>query len=176
MASKKSVKSKTKSRAKKPAAKRRQEPASGDHARMLPGKNTVLNFIKEIRACKSRTSTIGQEVTEATKQAKEAGVDVPAARIAERIYGKALNDAIKGRVLWENVQFYLLECTDFEKIAPAGMFDPAEVRSTKQSSKKNGRSRKQQPEQTDIENVITGSPQEQTEVSADEREPETVVH
>lgn len=107
-----------------------------DHSRLLPPKSAVVSFIRDIGDAKNRTSIIGKDVTEAAKLAKERGVNVPAARIAERIYKKAQNDAIQGRTLWEDIQFYL-ECIDFDKVAPAGMFSPDEVRSTK--PKKNGR-------------------------------------
>ena len=151
-------KSKPKSKAKpksKPKAAKAAAP-TGDNVRLLAPKAAVASFIKEIGTAKSRTSVIGQDVSEATKRAKERGVNVPAARIAERIYKKAQNDPVQGRTLYEDVQFYLLECVDFDKIAPAGMFDASETRSTK----KNGKKAKPEAEQTDIEEAIEEAPAE----------------
>lgn len=153
-------KSKPKSKAKsKPKAAKAAAP-TGDNVRLLAPKAAVASFIKEIGTAKSRTSVIGQDVSEATKRAKERGVNVPAARIAERIYKKAMNDPVQGRTLWEDVQFYLLECVDFDKIAPAGMFDASETRSTKKNGKKNGKKAKPEAEQTDIEEAIEEAPAE----------------
>jgi hypothetical protein len=107
----------------------------GDHVRQLASERMVKSFINEVIASKNRTSEIGQELSTSTKRASDAGVNVPAARIAARLFSKAKQDSLKGRVLWEDVQYYLLECTDFEKIAPAGMFAPEEAgqRSGKQA-------------------------------------------
>jgi hypothetical protein len=77
-------------------------------------------------ATKARTSAEGQRLSVATKRATEAGVNVPMVNMMRRIYGKAQRDPLKARVDWEDLQYYLLECTDFEQIAPAGMFSPAE--------------------------------------------------
>lgn len=176
--------SKSKSKAKsKPAAKAKaSKPAKaveakvfGDHARLLPPKTAVVSFIKEIGTAKSRTSVIGQDVTEATKLAKERGVNVPAARIAERIYKKAMNDPVQGRTLFEDVTYYLIKCMDFDKIAPAGMFDPAETRSTKQS-KKNGKKTKPEAEQSDIEEVLEDQPLAEAMSDAIAADSEQVVH
>ena len=67
-----------------------------------------------------------------------------------------MNDPVQGRTLYEDVQFYLLECVDFDKIAPAGMFDASETRSTK----KNGKKAKPEAEQTDIEEATEEAPAE----------------
>ena len=146
-------KSKPKPKAKKPPT-RKPTPAvePGDQVRMLAPKKVVADYIEFIRACKSRTSEVGQSITTQTKKAQEQGLNVPAARIAERIYAKAQRDSIKGRVLWEDVQYYLTECTDFDKIAPAGMFKADEVRSTKgKRKKKNGEAQMDLSQRTDIE-------------------------
>jgi hypothetical protein len=102
------------------------EDDGGKHVRQLAPERTVRAVITEIIAAKNQTSEIGQELTEATKRANELGVNIPAVRIAARVYGKAKMDAAKARVLWEDVVYYLMECTDFDQIAPAGMFTSVE--------------------------------------------------
>jgi hypothetical protein len=106
--------------------RKRKEPESGNHIRQLAPERAVKTYINELIAGKSRTSEIGQETATATKRASDQGINVPAARQAARFYSKAKMDALKGRVLWEDTTYYLLECTDFERIAPAGMFTPEE--------------------------------------------------
>jgi len=114
-----------------------QPEKTGDSARLLAPKKAVTDFIAHVRGCKSTTSEAGQRLTQATKAAQESGVNVPAARLAERIYSKALSDAIKGRVLWEDLQHYL-ELMKFDEIAPPSMFKSEEVRSTKPPRKRKG--------------------------------------
>jgi hypothetical protein len=132
------AKSTKKPSTKKGTSKRRKgEPEDGgNHVRQLAPERAVKTYINELIAGKSRTSEIGQETATATKRASDQGINVPAARQAARFYSKAKMDALKGRVLWEDTVYYLLECTDFEKIAPAGMFSPEEAgrsRKTKQA-------------------------------------------
>lgn len=148
----KSSKKKTTTKAKKPAAKTAvkrshtkkvkvagkvitiaddgSEPREKS-ARLLPSKKAVVSFCEEIRSTKLETSQAGQELSTAAKTAQNAGVDLPAARLSERIYGVALRDAAKGRVFWENVQYYLLECLEFDKVAPESLFPAEETRSTR---------------------------------------------
>ena len=109
----------------KPARRRRKEP-EGDHIRQLAPASAVKAFIVEVIATKTATSEAGQELGTATKRAQEQGVNIPAARIVARLYSKAKQDSMKARVLWEDVIYYLTECTDFERIAPAGMFTAEE--------------------------------------------------
>jgi hypothetical protein len=116
-----------KSGTKKGNSKRQRKEPEGNHIRQLAPERAVRAFINEVIATKNRTSEIGQELSTSTKRATEQGINVPAARIAARLYSKAKQDAMKGRVLWEDTVYYLLECTDFEKIAPAGMFAPEEA-------------------------------------------------
>ena len=118
--SKKPVKS-----AVKPARRQRKEP-EGDHIRQLAPAAAVKSFINEVIATKNASSEAGQELGTATKRAQEQGVNIPAARIAARLYSKAKQDSMKGRVLWEDVVYYLSECTDFDRIAPEGMFTAEE--------------------------------------------------
>jgi hypothetical protein len=99
---------------------------SGEHARQLAPASAVKSFINEVIATKNATSEEGQRLSTATKRATEAGVNVPAARIAARILSKAKQDSIKARVLWEDTVYYLLECTEFNRIAPTGMFSAEE--------------------------------------------------
>jgi hypothetical protein len=130
MASKKPKSSKPKASKPKSSSKKRTQAieaqadtVSGDHTRMLAPKKAVTQFITFVRSCKSSTSEAGQRLTSATKSAQDAGVNIPAARI-------------KGRVLWEDVQLYLEEYLEFDKIAPKGLFTATEVHSTKSSRKK----------------------------------------
>ena len=109
----------------KPARRRRKEP-EGDHIRQLAPASAVKAFIVEVIATKTATSEAGQELGTATKRAQEQGVNIPAARIVARLYSKAKQDSMKARVLWEDVVYYLTECTDFDRIAPAGMFTAEE--------------------------------------------------
>ena len=108
------------------AAKRRRREPEGDHIRQLAPASAVKAFIIEVIATKTATSEAGQELGMATKRAQEQGVNIPAARIVARLYSKAKQDSMKARVLWEDVIYYLSECTDFERIAPAGMFTAEE--------------------------------------------------
>ena len=107
--------------------------------RLLPSKKAVVAFCEEIRSTKQETSQVGQALSTAAKSAQNAGVNLPAARLAERIYGVALRDSTKGRVFWEDVQYYLHECLEFDKVAPESLFPASESRSTRDG------------EQTDIE-------------------------
>jgi hypothetical protein len=143
MASKKPKSSKPKASKPKSSSKKRTQAieaqadtVSGDHTRMLAPKKAVTQFITFVRSCKSSTSEAGQRLTSATKSAQDAGVNIPAARIAERFVAAAFRDSIKGRVLWEDVQLYLEEYLEFDKIAPKGLFTATEVHSTKSSRKK----------------------------------------
>ena len=106
-------------------SRKRKEP-EGDHVRQLAPVGAVKSYIKEIIATKAATSEAGQGLTTATKRFTDQGGNAPAARIAGRIYAKGMADGLKGRVLWEDVVYYLTECTDFDKVAPAGMFTAEE--------------------------------------------------
>ena len=148
---------------KKPAAKAKSsgkpDKTKGDHVRMLANKSAVRSFITEIIASKNETSTLGQEISSATKRAQNAGINIPAARLAVRFVSKAKMDAGAARVMFEDFTYYLNECMEFDKIAPPGMFKPDEVRSTKAgSAKRNPR----KGEQTDIEDVASQSTADET--------------
>lgn len=179
MASKKPKSSKPKaSKASKAAAT--TTATTGDHTRMLASKKSVTDFITYVRSCKTQTSEAGQRLTSATKAAQDAGVNIPAARIAERFMAAALRDTIKGRVLWEDVNYYLIKCLNFDRVAPKGMFKDTEVRSTKSSrKKKNGAA---EPEQTDLveqAEAAAGEPESEQApplAAAGEGEGEHVVH
>jgi hypothetical protein len=106
---------------------RKQKEPEGDHIRQLAPIPAVKTYIKECIASKNATSEEGQRLSTATKRATDQGVNVPAARIAARLYSKANQDPMKGRVLWEDVTYYLIECTDFDEIAPTGMFTAEEA-------------------------------------------------
>lgn len=143
---------KSKAKSKKSAAKAKSKPdkTQGDHVRMLASKPAVRNYINEIIAAKNQTSTVGQDVSSATKRAQNAGVNVPAARLAVRFVSKAKADPATARVMYEDFMYYLEECMDFDKLAPVGMFSAEETRSIK-----NGKdSRKKKDEQTDLEEKI----------------------
>ena len=129
-----------KSGTKKGNSKRQRKEPEGNHIRQLAPERAVRAFINEVIATKNRTSEIGQELSTSTKRATEQGINVPAARIAARLYSKAKQDAMKGRVLWEDTMFYLLECTDFERVAPAGMF----------SAEESGQKRSRKPKQVEM--------------------------
>jgi hypothetical protein len=127
--------------------------SDGDHLRQLAPERAVRSFISEIIATKNATSEAGQGLSTATKRASEAGVNIPAARIAARLLSKAKQDGLKARVLWEDVIYYLIECTDFVRLAPEGMFTAEE------GGQK--RSRKAQPKQQELP---VGEPQPQPPV------------
>ena len=110
----------------KSAKKGRRKEPEGDHIRQLAPVAAVKAFITEVIATKNATSEAGQELSTATKRAQDQGVNIPAARIAARLYSKAKADPMKARVLWEDLHYYLAECTDFERIAPEGMFTAEE--------------------------------------------------
>jgi len=144
-------KSKSKSKPGTKPVNAKDAKPKGDNVRMLAGKPAVNAFIKGIIAAKASTSEVGQNVSTATKRAQDAGVNIPAARIAARIYSMALRDGAKARVLWDDVEYYLTECTDFDNIAPVGLFDPSETRSTKAGGKGGkSRSKKSEPKQADL--------------------------
>ena len=156
MASKSAKKSSKPSRSAKKAAPKRkptEQTASapkGDHVRMLAPKKAVVNFVSYVRSCKTQTSEAGQRLTSATKAAQDAGVNIPAARLAERFVAAAFRDSLKGRTLFEDTLYYL-ECLEFDTMAPAGLFKASEVHSTKAGS----RSRKKkgadaEPAQADL--------------------------
>lgn len=126
-----------------PARKRKQEVPEGDHVRSLAPAAAVRSFINEVISTKNATSEAGQGLSTATKRASDQGVNVPAARIAARILSKAKQDSMKARVLWEDTVYYLTECTEFERIAPAGMFT-AEESGQRRSRKKS------EPEQAEL--------------------------
>ncbi len=123
-------------------SKRKQRDVEGDHIRSLAPASAVRSFINEVISTKNATSEADQGLSTATKRATEQGVNVPAARIAARILSKAKQDGLKARVLWEDARYYLEDCTEFNRIAPAGMFTPEE------SGQK--RSRKKKPEQQEL--------------------------
>src|SRR6516164_877494 len=110
----------------KPVKKGRRKEPEGEHIRQLAPASAVKAFIIEVIATKTATSEAGQELGTATKRAHEQGVNIPAARIVARLYSKAKQDSMKARVLWEDVVYYLTECTDFDRIAPSGMFTAEE--------------------------------------------------
>jgi hypothetical protein len=124
---------KKKTAPKKSQAKSRSRKAqdTGEHARKLAPASAVRAIINEIIATKNATSEAGQGLSTAAKRFNELGGNLPAVRIAGRIYSKAKQDGLKARVLWEDLVYYLTECTDFDKIAPTGMFTPAESGQTR---------------------------------------------
>jgi len=137
MARKKAANSKRKAgtnRAKK------DKKADGDHLRKLAPERAVRSFITEVIATKNATSEAGQGLSTATKRAQDQGVNIPAARIAARLLSKAKQDGLKARVLWEDTIYYLLDCTDFVRLAPEGMFTPEE----------GGQKRKRTPKQAEM--------------------------
>ena len=136
----KTAKKGSKKAANQPRQRKRKDGPTGEHVRQLAPERAVRAFINEVIATKNRTSEIGQELSTSTKRATEQGINVPAARIAARLYSKAKQDAMKGRVLWEDTMFYLLECTDFERVAPAGMF----------SAEESGQKRSRKPKQVEM--------------------------
>lgn len=105
---------------------RKPKTAPEKHARHLVPAAKAKAYITEIIATKNATSEAGQGLSTATRQFQDAGGNAPAARIAARIYSKAKQDSIKGRVLFEDIVYYLTKCTDFDRIAPEGMFTPEE--------------------------------------------------
>lgn len=173
MASKKSAKSKTKSRSKKPAAKRRQEPASGDHARMTISAAALKDLAKAFDQCKDRAAVANGSLGATTKGYVEKGLNTVAWGLVNRIRRQAQRDALKARITVEDFHDYF-DKLDIEGMLASNMFAEQEGRTTKRKKKNGGKG-----EQLDLSergNVITGSPEPPAEVSADEREPETVVH
>lgn len=121
------AKTKKANSAKKSNNRRKQgaEVPPGEHARQLAPERAVRAFINERIAVKNATSEAGQTMSTATKRFSEAGGNVPAAVISTRFVSKAKQDPLKARVMWEDVQYYL-ECMDFDKLAPKGMFTAEE--------------------------------------------------
>ncbi len=116
----------TKGNSQEKQARKRKPAVEGDHIRQLAPTAAVKSFINEVIQTKARTSEAGQELATATKRATESGVNIPAARIASRIFAKARQDGLKGRILWEDTKYYLEEVMSLDKIAPATFFTPAE--------------------------------------------------
>ena len=112
------------------SAKPEAQQDDGNNVRALASKNAVVVYIKDVIAAKNRTSTIGQELSESSKRAANANVNVPAARLACRFYSKALMDGLKARILLEDVLYYL-ECLDFDTFAPKEMISSSETRSVR---------------------------------------------
>jgi hypothetical protein len=102
-----------------------QPQPEGEHVRQLASEKSARNYIGEIITCKNRTSTIGQTLSEATKHFESLGGNAPAARLASRFVTKAKSDPLRGRVMLEDMLYYL-ECMDFDHIAPKTMFTPEE--------------------------------------------------
>ena len=115
-----------KTRIAKPPAPPRRKPQAGEHVRHLAPPPAVRSYMREIIATKNATSEAGQGLSTATRRAAEQGINVPMVRIMARLYSKALQDPAKARVNWEDLKYYLEECTDFSRIAPEGMFTPEE--------------------------------------------------
>jgi len=101
------------------------QPEQGEHVRQLASEKSARNYIGEIIACKNRTSSIGQTLSEATKHFESLGGNAPAARLASRFVTKAKADPLRGRVMLEDMLFYL-DVMDFDGIAPKTMFTPEE--------------------------------------------------
>lgn len=89
---------------------------------MLPKKSSVNSYVDHALATKGRKREIGQDLGEAVKLAKDHGLDIPAANLAIRFISKAQTNPLQARVMYENFLYYL-ECAEFDKIAPPGMFD-----------------------------------------------------
>lgn len=117
------------------------ERQEGDHVRTKASQRAVETFIDQVIATKNATSEVGQELSTATKRAQELGVNIPAARVAARFVSKAKADPMKARVLLEDTIYYL-DCMDFDRLAPKGMFTPAEGGQ--------GRQKEPEPEQSEI--------------------------
>jgi len=113
-------------RKRNPQVNSAREEFEGEHIRQPAVPAVVRTYLGKIIETKGLIGDLNQELTVETKKFIEANGNPPAARIAGRIYNKAKQDPLVGRVLWEDVQFYLLRCTDFEQIAPAGMFTAEE--------------------------------------------------
>lgn len=123
MARAKKVNSARKSNKRK--AKAEVEKLEGKHARQLAPERAVKTFINERIATKNATSEAGQTMSTATKRFADAGGNVPAGTIATRFVSKAKQDPLKARVLLEDVLYYL-ECMDFDRLAPKGLFTAEE--------------------------------------------------
>lgn len=120
--------------------RKQQADGEGEHVRHLAPATAVRAVINEITRAKTATSEVGQEVSTATKRFADQGGNVPAVRLAQRVYGKAKHDPMKARVMWEDAKYYLEECTDFNRIAPAGMF----------TAEESGQKRSRKPKQEEL--------------------------
>ena len=150
---------KKKAAPKKRKATKAESAAEGEHLRRLAPERAVRSFINDVIASKSKTSEAGQWLSTSTKRATEAGVNIPAARIAARLYGKAKNDPAVARVLWEDIVYYL-QCTDFDRIAPEGMF----------TAEEGGQKHKRTPKQAEMplgEETGTTEPVPETQASSE---------
>lgn len=106
-------------------AKKSTSPPEGDHVRQLASEKSAQNYIGSILASKNRTSEIGQQLSEATKRFEGVGGNAAAARLASRFISKAKSDPVRGRVMFEDMLYYL-DCMDFEGMAPKLMFTAEE--------------------------------------------------
>jgi len=125
----KSAKAKPRAKA-KPAGRKaggKKAAESMEHVRILAAPRLVKSIIDQVLAAKNRTSAVGQDLSTVIRNGQEAGVNIPALRIAARVYSTAKQDPAKARVLFEDVIYYLEECTDFAKLAPQGMFTAKEA-------------------------------------------------
>ena len=110
----------------KKAGKKPRKVPEGEHIRQLAPPTAVRSYMKELLATKSRNGQANQLLSAAAKRANDQGVNVPMVTIMARIYKMALTDPMKGRVAWEDLRYYLEEVSDFDKIAPPGMFSAEE--------------------------------------------------
>jgi hypothetical protein len=82
-----------------------------------PSAAAITAYIGAVTKAKAVNSETNKGLTVLTKRAAAAGVNVVAARLAQRVYAKALSDPIKGRELLEDLNLYL-ELMGFDRLAP----------------------------------------------------------
>lgn len=145
-------------------SKRKGGESDGEHLRQLAPPTVVKGFIRDVMAAKAKTSEVGQTMSTATRRAADAGLNVPAARIAVRFISKAKQDPIVARVLLEDVQYYL-EVMDFDRLAPPGMF-------TAEESGQRAPRKPREPKQTEMPmGEQTGQTEPTTQAAPEQAEP-----
>jgi hypothetical protein len=82
-----------------------------------PSPAAVTAYIGAVTKAKAANSETNKGLTVLTKRAADQGVNVPAARLAQRVYAKALSDPVAGRALLEDLNLYL-KLMGFDRPAP----------------------------------------------------------
>jgi hypothetical protein len=89
----------------------------GNNKQSGPLAADITSYIGAVTKAKAANAETTRGLTVLTKKATQAGVNIVAARLAQRVYVKALSDPIKGRELLEDLNLYL-DLMGFDRLAP----------------------------------------------------------